>query len=29
MYIAQDYDSTFFTTMVCTCIWLKITTPHL
>ena len=28
MYIAQDYDSTFFTTMTCTCIKLKITTPH-
>jgi hypothetical protein len=28
LYIAQDYDSTFFTTMACTCIKLKITTPH-
>jgi predicted peroxiredoxin len=28
MYIAQDYDSTFFTTIECTCILLKITTPH-
>jgi hypothetical protein len=28
MYIAQDYDSTFFTTMACTCIYLMITTPH-
>jgi uncharacterized cysteine cluster protein YcgN (CxxCxxCC family) len=28
MYIAQDYDSTFFKTMACTCIYLKITTSH-
>jgi hypothetical protein len=28
MYIAHDYDSTFFTTMACTCIKLKITNPH-